>query len=168
MKRLLFVMLFVSMGLICKAQLQPPVRTDKQCLKSFYGEYMTNVMEGRDNAGLCRMYMPEGLILKLGRETAVTGADAVIRAQDVSEDALRTLSVADLDNGWHMVEYRWDADRPETEVRIPVKTMSEDGTSTIAYIVPEWMPTGRYFNTIVRTALCIYDWECTETISGCC
>lgn len=42
MKRLSFVMLFAFMGLICKAQLQPPVQTDKQCLKSFYGEFIGN------------------------------------------------------------------------------------------------------------------------------
>lgn len=73
---------------------------------------------------------------KLRRVSVVTGADAVIRGQDVNEDAMRTLSVLDLDKGWHIVGYRWDEDRSETEIRIPVKS-TEKGDS-IAYIVPIW------------------------------
>lgn len=114
------------------------IHADSHWLKSFYNAYMTNIMEGGDNAELCRLYMPEGLIMKLKRVSTATGADAVIRGQDVNEDALRTLSVIDLDNGWYMVEYRWDDGRPETKKRIPVKSIVEGDRYTIAYIVPEW------------------------------
>lgn len=99
---------------------------------------MMNLMKGEDNAELCRRYMREGLVKKLGRVSTATGADAVIRSQDVNEDALKTLSVTDIDNDWHMVEYRWDEDRPETEIRIPVKSIAEGGRCTIVYIVPAW------------------------------
>lgn len=91
-------------------------------------------MKEEDNGDLCRMYMKEGLMKKLRRVSVVTGAD--IRGQDVNEDAMRTLSVLDLDNSWHIVGYRWDEDRSETEIRIPVKS-TEKGDS-IAYIVPIW------------------------------
>lgn len=109
---------------------------DSHWLKSFYEAYMANIVKGEDNDDLCRMYMQEGLMKKLRRVSVVTGVDAVIRGQDVNEDAMRTLSVLDLDNGWHIVGYRWNEDRSETEIRIPVKS-TEKGDS-IAYIVPIW------------------------------
>ena len=111
---------------------------DSLRLKSFYNEYMSNVMEGRDNDSLCRSCMSEDLIMKLKRIIGATGADPVIRAQDVNGDALKTLSVKDLGDDWYMVEYRWDEDRPETTTRIPVKATTDGDRCSIVYIVPEW------------------------------
>ena len=132
MKKSLLILLALTFFISHNAQ------ADSHWLKSFYEAYMTNVMEGADNAGLCRLYMQEGLVKKLQRVTTATGADAVLRSQDVNVDALRTLSVIDIGNDWYMVEYRWDEDRPETEIRIPVKSMAEEDRCVIAYIVPVW------------------------------
>ena len=114
------------------------LHADSLRIKSFYNEYMSNVMEGRDNDSLCRSYMSENLIMKLKHITETTGADPIIRAQDMNDDALKTLSVKDLGDDWYMVEYRWDEDRPETVTRIPLKAVKEDGRCSIVYIVPVW------------------------------
>ena len=114
------------------------LHADSLRIKSFYNEYMSNVMEGRDNDSLCRSYMSENLIMKLKHITETTGADPIIRAQDMNDDALKTLSVKDLGDDWYMVEYRWDEDRPETVTRIPLKAVEEDGRCSIVYIVPVW------------------------------
>lgn len=64
------------------------------------------------------------------------GADPVIRAQDSNEEALRSLSVRNVQGLWYEVSYAWTKNEPCT--RIPVR-LTEDGSAwKILYITPDY------------------------------
>ena len=74
-------------------------------LENFYKAYMQNMLTGHDgeNIELCKQYMPLSLMQKMQRVSEVIDCDAIIRSQDVNENAIRTLSVEDIGNDWYLV-----------------------------------------------------------------
>ncbi|MFR1234827.1 MAG: hypothetical protein ACLSC9_00600 [Barnesiella sp.] len=109
-------------------------------IKAFYSEYMHNLMHGNDsqNKGLCEKYITRALIQKIQRISYATGADAIIRAQDVNEAAIQSLYVEDLGDNWYLVHYLWDIDDKGSDTEIPLKVQKAGDTCQIVYITPVW------------------------------
>ena len=114
--------------------------TCSEQIKTFYSTYMRNILCGNSykNKELCKTYMDQVLRLKIQRISYVTGADAVIRAQDVSEDAIQSLSVESVGKNWYLVHYFFDIKNENTKTAIPLKVMNVGNTCQIVYITPIW------------------------------
>ena len=82
--------------------------------------------------------MTQALRMKIQRISYVTGADAVIRAQDVSEDAIQSLSVESVGKNWYLVHYFFDEKNENTKTVIPLKVRDVGDTCQIVYITPIW------------------------------
>lgn len=115
-------------------------QTDKeqQFVADFYKQYITNVCagmeDGEKNIALKEESLTEGLIEKLDRVVQATHADAILRAQDITDEALTSLTVEPLSEGWYMVKYT----NAEYSIAIPVRVVNREGVMKIDYIVPEW------------------------------
>lgn len=88
------------------------------------------------NQALCKKYLTDELRQKLGRQTQATDADAIIRAQDVSQDMLESLKVKELSNDWYVVSFQFSKNTPENRAEIPLRARSADGKCVIYYIAP--------------------------------
>lgn len=83
--------------------------------------------------------LTKGLIEKLDRVRKATDCDPIIRAQDVSDDVLETLTVKHLNDNWYMVSYTWGKDGEfESTQNIPLRVTKIDGQYMIDYITPIW------------------------------
>ena len=83
--------------------------------------------------------LTKGLIEKLDRVRTATGCDPIIRAQDVSDDVLETLTVKHLNGNWYMVSYTWGKGSEfESTQNIPLRVAKIDGQYMIDYITPIW------------------------------
>ena len=113
------------------------IKDDIMMLKSFYTQYITNIIENKDKANNAlkeKHFLP----VQIGEVQEMderSGSDNVIRAQDASKEMLKTLAVTSLGNGWYMVSYKtaW------SNTEIPVKVIHHNGKSLIEYIIPEAM-----------------------------
>ena len=106
-------------------------------LKSFYTQYITNIVENNDKANNAlkeKLFLPV-LIGEVQEMDERSGSDNVIRAQDASKEMLKTLAVTSLGNGWYMVSCKtaW------SNTEIPVKVIHQNGKPLIEYIIPEAM-----------------------------
>lgn len=119
-KRALLTVLFACVSIAVRAD-------DPERVKAFYEAYMKNVLDSREteNAELCERYMTRRLIRKMKRAAAATDFDNIIRAQDMNETAVETLTVRPLDGGWHSVSYLWYKDDPKSRKEILVKTAGD-------------------------------------------
>lgn len=108
-------------------------------IKDFYVSYTTNLLNDRDavNDALVRRCLTEALIAKVKRMTSATDADPIIRAQDFSQEAVRSLRVKHLDGNWYMVSYALPCGDEEFTY-IPLRVIKLDGRYKIDYITPEW------------------------------
>lgn len=131
MKRMFALLLALCFALSCRAAC--PER-----IEAFYKAYMRNLLQDVPNAALCTSYLTEGLIARVGRIANATGADAIVRAQDMNEDAIATLSVEPLGGDWYLVRYYWRKGDTSSAVEIPLKTQEIDGECRISYITPVW------------------------------
>lgn len=83
--------------------------------------------------------LTKGLIEKLNRVGTATDCDPIIRAQDVSDDTLETLTVKHLNDNWYMVSYTWGKGGEfESTQNIPLRVTKIDGQYMIDYITPIW------------------------------
>lgn len=112
--------------------------TCEKKIKDFYIEYMQNAEHDPAlNDALCNAYMTPELISQLKSYIEKSDVDPIIRAQDVSEYAVRSVSVTSLSDGWYMVRYKWDSNSKYTE--IPLKVCDCDNAMKIVYITPIWL-----------------------------
>lgn len=110
----------------------------EQMLNSFYSQYITNLIENKDEANCAlkqRYFLPEA-IDQAEDMIVQSGADGILRAQDVNESMQTSLRVAPLGNQWFMVSYLWN-EKSDSKVQIPVKVSNETGKFLVKYIVPE-------------------------------
>lgn len=106
-------------------------------LNSFYTQYIKNLLD-KDNANdalMQRNFLPEA-IDQTEDMTVKSGADVILRAQDVNESMLKSLQVFPLDNQWFMIVYQWN-EKADSRVQIPVKVSNGTGKFLVKYIVPE-------------------------------
>lgn len=108
-------------------------------IREFYVEYMKAV-DTRDHELEDRLFgdflTPE-MLEKKGRLTAATGADPLLRAQDVSDYGSRSLQCRHLKGDWYEVSYRW-CEEDSVGFYIPLKVeVTDAGKARIMYITPE-------------------------------
>lgn len=125
--------LFISILTLCFSAICSGACLDE--VKTFYKSYMMNVLNGdSNNESLCKMYLTEGLVAKTQRMINISGVDPVIRSQDVSSDAIKTLDVRKIADDWYMVSYLWNEKDNTTLTEIPLKVKNINGKCKIAYI----------------------------------
>lgn len=106
-------------------------------IKTFYTAYLTKVLhDDSKNETLCRTYLTDGLAAKVQRMRNATGADPIIRAQDVNTDAIETIAVKQLAKDWYLVSYLWNKEDSTTLTEIPLKAQNIGGKCKITYITP--------------------------------
>lgn len=128
MKKIVITYLFCLCAMVANAA------NYSEQIRAFYKTYLYNTMMGDSNVALCKRNLTSTLIDKMERVTYITGADAIIRAQDATSDMIESLTVRALGNDWYMVSYYGSKDYSTERVEIPLK-MEHD---LIAYIVPQW------------------------------
>lgn len=112
-------------------------------IRLFYNLYMECIETGNrkmESDMLDKFLTPE-MQKKRGRLVDATGADPILRAQDVPLHGRETLTCRHLESDWFEVAYRtfdWGVQDTVT-IRIPVRTEEDKkGKVRINYIVPEW------------------------------
>lgn len=117
--------------------------TKAKHIKLFYDLYMECIEMGNrkmESDLLDRFLTPE-MQKKRGRLIVATGADPILRAQDVPQQGRQTLTCRHLEGDWFEVAYRtfdWDVQDTVT-IRIPLRAEEDKkGKVRINYIVPEW------------------------------
>ena len=106
-------------------------------LNSFYTQYVKNLLDNKDdaNAALMQRYFLPEAIDQAEDMIVQSGADGILRAQDVNEAMLASLRVVPLGNQWFMVSYQWN-EKSDSKVQIPVKVSNGTGKFLVKYIVP--------------------------------
>ena len=108
-------------------------------VKEFYIAYTTNILHSKStesNSLLMKKYLTKGLIAKVNRMIAATDADPIIRAQDFTEEAIKTLRVKHLNKNWYMLSYTFAAFNGTTETNIPLRVIKTNNRYMIDYITP--------------------------------
>ena len=99
-------------------------------IKQLYAEYM--------KGGSIDQNLTDEMINKRERLINATNINPIIRAQDINDDAIETLSVRELSDDWYMVQYQWKKGDNNTTTEIPIKVKRIDGQCKITYITPIW------------------------------
>ena len=111
-------------------------------VKEFYLQYMSNIegkFDSQKEKALQEIYLTETLVKKSIPEMIErTGANPIIRAQDMNKTGIETLAVKSLGNNWYMVSYYWKKGDESTLTQIPLKTTGAGNKCKICYITPEW------------------------------
>lgn len=117
--------------------------TKAKHIKLFYDLYMECIETGnrKMESDLLDKFLTPEMQKKRGRLVDATGADPILRAQDVPQHGRETLTCRHLESDWFEVAYRtfdWGVQDTVT-IRIPVRTEEDKkGKVRINYIVPEW------------------------------
>lgn len=112
-------------------------------IKDFYEAYAVSCLSiGKEAIALGdsvkAKYLTKELIEKVGRLIESTGADPIIRAQDLGEDDIKTLVVKHLNDNWYQVDYTSaKGSKFERAISIPVKVINVDGQYMIDDITAE-------------------------------
>ena len=114
--------------------------TEAEQIKSFYIHYMEAIESGQrqQESELLQSVLTPEMREKKGRLIYVTGADPLLRAQDVSDYGKASLQWKHLEGGWYEVSYRWgETDTAGTYIPVRVKTDAK-GKTRITYVTPYW------------------------------
>ena len=108
----------------------------EKLIKDFYVQYMTNSERNWEaNAALCDSVLAPTVMDKLREGIEEPDGDYIIRAQDVCEFGIKSLTISPLpEKDWYMVRYRWNANSDPIE--IPLKAIVKDNKLKILYITP--------------------------------
>jgi len=124
-----------------KANRKPEAKEATQMIKDFYMAYTTPVLcDNSSPDSLMEKYLTRRLIEKVERMRTAIGADPIIRAQDFTEDARKTLDIKYLDGNWFMVGYSYSlfGSKDTVYTNIPLRVTQTDGRYLIDYITPVW------------------------------
>lgn len=130
---------------------------DIEIIKSFYTSYITNSLKNQDkrNQALMEQYFLPELIAEADEIADYSGADNVLRAQDVSPKMLTSLKIRHLKDDWYMVSYYCDR-----KTEIPLKMTSRKGKRLIEYIIPLNMDTD-FGNHLLPNVIMLKDFYTT-------
>ena len=112
-------------------------------IEDFYEAYAASFMSTGKEAlalgdSIKQKFLTKELIEKVDRLIEVTDADPIIRAQDLGENDMKTLSVKHLNDNWYEVNYTSaKGSQYERAVSIPVRVVNVDGQYLIDDITPE-------------------------------
>jgi|GEM_PF-805491 len=115
-----------------------PEQEAENLISKFYKAYISKRSSfARDE--LKKKYLTERLIEKLDRVGAETDADPVIRAQDTTDDMVKSLSVKHIEGDWYMVSYTTSkGTKFERSENIPIKVIRSGNGYMVDYITPSW------------------------------
>lgn len=139
----ILVLLFLFAPMVGAQYIRAQHVTKAGQIRFFYDRYMECIETGNRKMGsdLLRSFLTPEMQEKRGRLIDATGADPILRAQDVSEHGRQTLTCRHLEGNWFEVAYRsfsWGVQDTVT-IRIPMRTEEDEkGRVRINYIVPEW------------------------------
>lgn len=107
-------------------------------LKEFYKGYINAILDLSVKRGvafeLSKRHLTKTALEKRGRISASSYTDPLIRAQDVSPDALATLDTRYLTGDWYMVSFYFNRNDSSTLRQIPLKAKMIDGRLQITYV----------------------------------
>lgn len=112
-------------------------------IEDFYEAYATSFMSTGKEAlalgdSIKQKFLTKELIEKVDRLIEATDADPIIRAQDLGENDMKTLSVKHQNDNWYEVNYTSaKGSQFERAVSIPVRVVNVDGQYQIDDITPE-------------------------------
>ena len=112
-------------------------------IEDFYEAYAASFMSTGKEAlalgdSIKQKFLTKELIEKVDRLIEATDADPIIRAQDLGENDMKTLSVKHLNDNWYEVNYTSaKGSQYERAVSIPVRVVNVDGQYLIDDITPE-------------------------------
>lgn len=112
-------------------------------IEDFYEAYAASFMSTGKEAlalgdSIKQKFLTKELIEKVDRLIEVTDADPIIRAQDLGENDMKTLSVKHQNDNWYEVNYTSaKGSQFERAVSIPVRVVNVDGQYQIDDITPE-------------------------------
>ena len=114
--------------------------SDIEQIKQFYTRYMEAIEEGGDETAetLVQQFLTKEMQAKMGRLVDATGANPLLRAQDVSAFGRQSLRCRHLEEDWYMVSYQW-SESDSVGIHIPLKIVKEvKGEPRIGYVTPEY------------------------------
>lgn len=123
--------------------------SETEQIKHFYLRYMEAIEVGDDEMteSLVQQFLTKEMQAKMGRLVDATGANPLLRAQDVSAFGRQSLRCRYLEDDWYMVSYQW-SEKDSVGTHIPLKIVKDaKGESRIGYITPEFAREG-YGNQI--------------------
>lgn len=112
-------------------------------IEDFYEAYAASFMSTGKEAlalgdSIKQKFLTKELIEKVDRLIEVTDADPIIRAQDLGENDMKTLSVKHQNDNWYEVNYTSaKGSQFERAVSMPVRVVNVDGQYQIDDITPE-------------------------------
>lgn len=112
--------------------------SDCERIKDFYVRYMEAIEVGEDelNMRLVQMFLTPEMQAKMGRLVDATGADPLLRAQDVSAYGRQSLRCKHLEGDWYMVSYWW-SEADSVGKCIPIRLVKDGkGQLRIGYVTP--------------------------------
>ena len=118
-------------------------------IKHFYVRYMKAMEDGDDEMreALVHQFLTKEMQAKMGRLVNATGANPLLRTQDVSAFGRQSLQCRHLEDDWYMVSYRW-SEMDSIGIHIPLKIVKDTkGHPCIGYVTPEYAGEG-YGNQI--------------------
>ena len=134
--RYLIVIFLFHLSEVILAQTNPVAEQ----IKNFYIHYMEAVGVGdrKIENGLVKDYLTPEMQKKLYRLITVTGSDPLLRAQDVSDYGIQSLTCRHLEGKWYEVSYlRTENDTASVQIPIRVDT-DANGKIRIVYVTPYW------------------------------
>lgn len=121
-----------------------PNKTDdaeaKERIYEFYRRYIATFMDsGESPEEIKKEYLTPECIKQIDNVSKQSMADEIIRAQDSSEDALKSLEVKHMGDNRYIVTYTFNPGMEyETTTSIPLETTTVDGKTYISYIKPTY------------------------------
>ena len=137
MKKCISISIFICCALAAFATGHAP-QIVANYLTDQWKEYMQaiNRMNPDEKDSIKANLLTPGMYEKIGRMTGDTGADCIIRAQDVNDFGINDLKCRHLEGDWYEITYRWsEKDEP---IQIPIRaTTDAEGDIKVSYIAPE-------------------------------
>ena len=127
--------------------------SDTKQIKHFYVSYMKAMEDGDDEMreALVQQFLTKEMQAKMGRLVNATGANPLLRTQDVSAFGRQSLRCRHLEDDWYMVSYRWN-EMDSVGIHIPLKIVKDTkGQPCIGYVTPEYAGEG-YGNQIFNVS----------------
>ena len=146
----IFMMLIAIVGVFLFAGMSfTQSLSDIKQIKHFYVRYMKAMEDGDDEMreALVQQFLTKEMQAKMGRLVDATGANPLLRTQDVSAFGRQSLQCRHLEDDWYMVSYRWN-EMDSAGIHIPLKIVKDaNGQPRIGYVTPEYTREG-YGNQI--------------------
>ncbi len=112
------------------------VEMTRLAILSFYKAYLSENLDVRKGDSLARTFLTPEMYERLRQLNELTDFDHLIRAQDVTENAYRTLSCRHIKGNWYGVSWRFSSS--DSLTFIPLKVRYVKSRPYICDVIPVW------------------------------